>query len=251
MRIFTDLIEAYEEIKRDLHEVGIWISGHTVQDMVVKGDPAYDFAELSPYLWCFTQPGNQAQRKKLIDHLGLSQEWLEAEHAERMLSFGTTHSRDTELNRLNPGRAWKLRAEVWSQFIESKGQHKDQFSYTYAERFATAHQLWRVERELKLRPATRQAIVSTYAFPFDVRNMGVGHRTPCSMFYHFLLRDKKLNLHYVMRSCDLFTHFPYDVLLAMKMQQKMANAIGKGVGVFTHFVTSLHAFRKDFGPEVF
>lgn len=249
MRIFTDLIEAYQEIERDLHEVGIWIRGHSVQDQIVKGNPDYDFAELSPYLWCFTQPGNTSKWNDLALYLNLNTEWLNAEHRERMCSLHDRQVRDNLM--LNPGKAWKLRAEVWEPFIEKKGQHKGQFAYTYANRFATAHQLWRVQRELIKNPGTRQAIVSNYAFVLDSRNIGGAHRTPCSMFYHFMVRDYKLNLHYVMRSCDFFTHFPYDVLLAVKMLNTMAATISYPVGVFTHFVTSLHGFRKDFSPGVF
>ena len=248
MRIFSDLNKAYHEIQRDLYEVGVWIKGHTVQDMVVEGDPDFDFMELSPYLWCFTEPDDLKQLTDFAIGLDLNLAWLEAELSERLSSIDQVPELESELN---PGQAWKHRAPMWSKFIERNTIFDGQFSYTYAQRFAHCRQLRRIKRELTQRPATRQAILSVYTYMLDARHMGVHHRTPCSMFYHFMLREGKLNLHYVMRSCDFHKHFPYDILLAILMQRFMAEQINQEVGVFSHFVTSLHGFRSDFPKEIF
>lgn len=248
MRIFNNLIEAHSEIQRDLYEVGVWIKGSTVQDKDVEGDESYDFMELSPYLWCFTEPSSTQQITNLIQHLELHQEWIIQELGERMISLHTIPASEGELN---PGNAWRLRNEVWGEFIEKDGLFQGRFSYTYAQRFAHCRQLQRIKRELKVRPNTRQAVLGMHTYMLDSRNMGGLHRVPCSMFYHFMIRDEKLNLHYAMRSCDFHVHFPYDVVLAIMMQRQMASEIEREVGTFTHFVTSLHGFRKDFPEGIF
>lgn len=243
MRIFGDLNVAYEEIRRDLLETGVWHSGHSYQDKVVEGDERFDFMELSPYLWTFTDPGNHKKLLAFIDEQDLDLNWISFETSERMF---LSQELETGDERLNPGKAWKLR-EVWEPFIEDTGQ----FSYTYANRFSINNQWeWAIE-ELTEHPTSRQVIIGVHDWKTDNLNAGGTHRIPCSMFYHLMIRDEKLNLHYVMRSCDIHTHFPYDVILALHAQILMARWIEIECGVFSHFVTSLHGFKKDFGSEVF
>lgn len=232
MRIYSSLIEAYDEITRDLFEVGEWIQGHSVQDQIVEGDKAFDFMELSPYVYMLT---DTPDTDRFIESLELNRPWLDAEFEERLVGD------------FNPGKAWKLRREVWAPFLEWMGR----FAYTYSERLHSQDQFERVIRELARYPASRQCVVTVYQMPKDILSLGGRHRIPCSMFYQFMIRQKKLTLHYVMRSCDLFLHFPYDQLLAIQLQQYVAKKVGVPVGPFVHMITSLHGFRKDFPEGVF
>lgn len=234
MRIFSSLCEAHKEIERDLFEVGVWISGYSYQDKVVEGDEGFDFMELSPYVYSLT---DWSDKNKLISLLELSRDWLLAEFAERVGGV-----------KLNPGEAWKLRRDVWEQFLEPE---TGRFAYTYASQFAEMQQLERVASELQKHPQTRQAIVGVHDHVWDILKMGAHGRIPCSMFYQFMIRNGALNMHYVMRSCDFHTHWAYDTLLGIRLLEWMALQVGRPVGVFTHLVTSLHGFRKNFGPDVF
>jgi thymidylate synthase len=80
--------------------------------------------------------------------------------------------------------------------------------------------------------------------------MGGKARIPCSMYYQFLRRKRNgvevLDCIYTMRSCDFYTHLIYDVWLAMRLQEFIANAVGIESGNFTHFIGSLHAYRRDY-----
>lgn len=66
-------------------------------------------------------------------------------------------------------------------------------------------------------PYTRQATFPIF-FPEDTGAVH-GGRIPCSLHYHFLLRDNKLHLWYPMRSCDAVRHFRDDVYLAGRLCQ--------------------------------
>lgn len=232
MRIYSGLNEAHSEIMRDLLEVGEWIHGYSVQDQIVEGDKAFDFMELSPYAYMLSETNDLDSFTKRLE---LNGAWIQAEFEERVLGG------------FNPGEAWKLRGKVWKPFIQRGGT----FAYTYSQRLHWQNQLSRIVEELAFRPTTRQAVITIYQSMPDACRLGGARRIPCSMFYQFMTRNGALSLHYVMRSCDFFTHFPYDQILAIKLQRYVAALLDLEVGIFTHFITSLHAFRKDFPEEVF
>lgn len=241
MRIYTNLTECYNEIQRDLFEVGEWVKGYAYQDKVVEGNPDFDFMELRPYVYSLT--GTKDLDQFIIDR-ELSSEWIVAEFDERIGHDFTEPA--------NPGFAWRLREEVWGEFLENNGK----FSYTYAERFHpgvnhTTDQPFIAISELGRHPASRQCIIQIFDVNKDIQNLGGKHRIPCSMFYQLMIRNRAVDLHYVMRSCDFFTHFPYDQLLALKFQKFAAHYLDRPVGIFHHIITSLHGFRKDFPEGVF
>jgi thymidylate synthase len=140
----------------------------------------------------------------------------------------------------NPGHAWKIRPEFWTQFLRH-----DKFAYTYSERFH--EQLGYVVNELSRNPETRQAIMTVYDRHQDMMNWGGLDRVPCSISYHFIIRDRKLHLIYSMRSCDFVNFFQADVWCAIVLQNRIANQINVDCGTFTHIINCLHAFKKDLG----
>lgn len=178
---------------------------------------------------------------------------------------------------LNPGETWKR----WPWANSADAFRKDgQFSHSYAERFwpkyAGMTPDGRLEFEtdtLPLRrkgirydygdldevaqllirdPMTRQAFIPIW-FPEDT---GVvhGERVPCTLGYHFMMRDGALNLFYPIRSCDMSRHFRDDVYLAVRLVIWMLKRcrgenppIWNQVvpGVFTMWIGSLHTFIND------
>jgi thymidylate synthase len=157
---------------------------------------------------------------------------------------------------MNPGNAWKLRSGLWNEFM-----HDGKFAYTYSERMA--YQVARIIRELRERPDTRQAIITIHSYlgatgpvlnehgavvfepSEDMESMGGASRVPCSMYYQLMIRERKLDLVYTMRSCDFLNHFPVDIMLALRLQSWAALTLGYEVGTFTYFTGSLHAYAKD------
>jgi len=142
----------------------------------------------------------------------------------------------------NPGEEYKN----WPWYKGGVEDHKKQgqFSHTYMERYwpkkagTMANRihpdksrgsipgiryeygdLQDVVNLLAQEPTTRQAYLPVW-FPEDTGAAGVeGQRVPCSLGYHFMLREGRLNCMYHMRSCDLIRYFRDDVYLTCRLVQ--------------------------------
>ena len=231
MRLYIKADEAFEEIKRDLAEMGIWVRPKTMQDKNIEGNPEYETTELQNY--CYT-----ILNAKSSEIPNVTQPWADAEFVERI-----TEPKNGEF--INPGEAWKLRENVWGEFF-----HNGKFGYTYNELIWNNNQFTKIVNRLKEDPDSRQLWISLWDPTRDPDLLGGVSRVPCSLGYGFQVREGKLNMHYVMRSCDFSTHFANDVYLAIKLLEYVAELTGYEVGNFTHTIFSLHIYRKDL-KEVF
>jgi thymidylate synthase len=111
-----------------------------------------------------------------------------------------------------------------------------QFTHTYSERFwpkQAGSPVWKDDGLtrpgirfpygdyndlldlLTREPMTRQAYLPIF-FPEDTGAVH-GGRIPCSLGYHFLLRDLQLHCWYEIRSCDAVRHFRDDLYLASRL----------------------------------
>ena len=225
MRIFQDATEMIREVERDLWEMGIRVQPETMQDLVVEGDDSYETVELQGYGYMLTSLGFP-ELESMVRYLRGNLGWADAEFSDRISAYY-----------INPGSTYKI-MPVWEQFLRD-----GQFSYTYNERFR--EQLPLIVRELKLRPNTRQAILTMYDRHQDMNNWGGKDRVPCSLTYQFMIRRGKLNMIYTMRSCDFLTHFVHDVYLAARLLRYISKVLEIEIGTFTHFIGSLHAYKKD------
>jgi len=232
MRVYKGLVEAYHEIERDVVEMGVIVKPESMQDKIVKGDEKFETKELIGYSYMVTSEHLFSDVYRFIGELKLDKNYIQQELFER-LTYPP----------VNPGESWKYRKEVWEEFI-----HNGKFSYTYSERISP-HLPHLKESLLKL-PNSRQMILPIYR-PSDSCYWGGVARVPCSMYYQLLIREEKLQLIYTMRSCDLYTHFAYDVVLARLFQMKMSEYINREPGHFIHFIGSLHIYKKDWNKGVF
>lgn len=232
MRIYTNAQEMVEEVKRDLAEMGIVVRPATMQDKYVKGNPDYETKELQNYSYCLLNARSQ-------DIPGVTQPWADAEFKERVTDPWERYP-DGEPHFINPGEAWKLREEVWSEYM-----HDGKLAYTYNELLWNNDQLTKIMNRLKEDPDSRQLWISLWNPDKDPDFLGGVSRVPCSLGYGLQVRDGKLNLHYVMRSCDFVTHFRNDVYLAIKFLEWVAEKTGYPVGDFTHTMFSCHVYNKD------
>lgn len=99
-------------------------------------------------------------------------------------------------------------------------------------------------------PMTRQAYLPVW-FPEDTGAV-YGQRVPCTLGYHFMIRDGALSCRYFIRSCDILRHFVNDVYFAVRLTQwicDQVNAQRENVffepGHLSMFITSLHGFVGD------
>lgn len=101
-------------------------------------------------------------------------------------------------------------------------------------------------------PYTRQAYLPVW-FPEDTG--GGAKRAPCTIGYHFLMRDNRLDINYHIRSCDLYKHFRNDVYLTLRLHLWMLDRLRRRddswtqvqPGRFIMQIGSLHLFRPDWG----
>lgn len=235
MRIYINADEMIEETKRDLAEMGIVVRPATMQDKYVKGNPDYETRELQNYSYCLLDAKSQ-------DIPGVIQPWADAEFEERVTDPFLRHEEYglSTPNFINPGKAWELRPEVWTEYL-----HEGKMAYTYNELLWKNDQLTKVMGALINDPDSRQLWVSLWNPEKDPNFLGGLSRVPCSLGYAFQVRDGKLNMHYVMRSCDFATHFRNDVYLAIKLLEWVAEKTNYPVGSFTHTIFSLHVYNKD------
>lgn len=228
MRNYRDFIEARNEIRRDLAELGVSVHTATYQDKDIADDPEMATKELRNYIYSVIDPD-------FTKIEGVHEEWVEMEWKDRLLGGR------------NPGRAWRLRREVWLQFLEYGGSAGKgglgRFSYTYSERMGGKN-LQAIISRIKEDPTSRQLYLSVWDRSSDIQRLG-HRRVPCSLGYHFMIRDGQLHLTYSMRSCDFATHYPNDIALATMMQRYVADETGYEVGSFTHFINSFHVYQRD------
>jgi hypothetical protein len=182
-------------------------AGHW-QGVPTEGKPDLQTKEILGLRWEAPMPETI---KELQTQVMANLPWAEHEFQERV--GGKPH---------NPHKSM----DEWPWW---RGQIDRQMSHTYSERF------WPPFHEVGIRfemgnlhdvvtlliehPYTRQAYVPIF-FPEDTGAVH-GARVPCTLGYHFLLRNLRLHLWYDIRSCDAIRHFADDVYLAVRLCQWM------------------------------
>lgn len=251
MRIYQNFKEAFEEVKRDLAEMGTDVWPQTVHDKDITGTEEYATKELMNYAYCVEKP-------KLSDIPVPNFGWLTAEWKDRKAGI-TGHpsmigsSMFARKEATGDVITWTDMMEVGGKpikfgedpFALSEEQHVDTaFSYTYAERLAVNRQVWQIIERLKKDKASRQLYISIWRPDIDSGRLGQ-RRIPCSLGYHFLYRKAKLHVTYTMRSCELGTHYYNDCWFAYALCQLIAEKCDVETGSFTHFINSLHCYTKN------
>jgi hypothetical protein len=113
-----------------------------------------------------------------------------------------------------------------------------------------------VIKQLARGPLTRQAFLPIW-FPEDTGAIS-GQRVPCTLGYHFLIRNGKLQITYYIRSCDFIRHFSDDVYMAARLAQQVAQGVTEQiewredeqpytlkVGNLIMHIVSFHIFEGD------
>ena len=251
MRIYQNFPEAFNEVKRDLMEMGVDVWPKTVHDKKIEDLDAYATKELMNYGYTVVEP-------KLEEIPTPNPVWCETEWKDRRNGI------DGVADLL--GTSFDIRKEsagdviTWSDLLEvgmrpigfgddpfPKGIDEKlpiTFSYSYGERLATNLQVWQVIKRLRVDPESRQLYVSIWDPRIDSDRLG-SRRVPCSLGYHFLYRAGALHITYTMRSCELGTHFYNDVWMAMKLLHFVCEQTGLKPGRFTQFINSFHCYRKN------
>ena len=172
--------------------------------------------------------------------------------------------------------------EWWpfAQKSSKKFKSDEQFSHTYPERIwphklrGMRYKYGNFDDVIKLlydEPLTRQAFLPIW-FPEDT-GAAHGERVPCTLGYHFIVRNDFLHIIYYIRSCDFLRHFRDDIYMACRkayfvleelkrIELEKADFIKRQdednpplelkwkdikLGFFKMHITSLHVFENEKG----
>lgn len=191
----------------------------------MKGVPQTQTRELRGVVMTYPIPETE---QELFGEILPSDPWAEHQFKERVQG-----------EPLNPGVTYT----EWPWFKGNVPEHQDEaekFSHTYMERYwpryvqpvdssYTGHErqgiryrygdLDDVVNLLWKEPTTRQAYLPVW-FPEDT-GATADQRVPCSLGYHFMMREGKLHVLYPIRSCDFLRHFKDDVYLTARLVQEV------------------------------
>lgn len=158
-----------------------------------------------------------------------------------------------------PSEAW------WPFAVGGNAQHKmkpEVYSHTYPERIwpkRAGYDNYEINSGVRFAygdlgdvilllskdPTTRQAYLPIW-FPEDT-GAHHGERVPCTLGYHFQMRQGRLDIVYYMRSCDFVRHFRDDVYMAARLCQWVCDELDDGImpGNLVMHIASLHIFSGD------
>lgn len=179
---------------------------------------------------------------------------------------------------LNPGTTWQW--WPWASSANTLRRMDEAFDHSYAERYWPRYagqspggvlngsedplkgirfrygDLEDLVTALAFEPLTRQAYLPVW-FPEDLGAIvDKKARVPCSLGYHFILRNNRLDIVYYLRSCDFIRHFRDDVYLTIRLlfwvlqQCRLASPENDwdqvAPGRLIMHITSLHMFKGDY-----
>lgn len=222
----TDFESLFAELQHRLLQedpinVGEW------QSQKIGDNPMQHMRELRNVSF---QMALSPDRERLAEEVGAHLPWAEDHFQER--TSGTP---------MNPAPS-----EEWWPFAQKvnrahKSEDGGKFSHTYPERIWPKHAGKLLDLEpmegirfaygdlddlvtlLAKSPNTRQAYLPIW-FPEDT-GAAHGKRVPCTLGYHFQIRNGLLDITYYMRSCDLIRHFQDDVYMAGRLAQYVAHRL--------------------------
>lgn len=101
--------------------------------------------------------------------------------------------------------------------------------------------------KLKEDKDSRQAIMTIFDPKIDYV---VTKDVPCTISFHFMIRNNKLNMNVYMRSNDAMLGHVIDVFVFTMIQELIANELGCELGEYYHFAGSFHLYEKDFEKAI-
>ncbi len=159
-----------------------------------------------------------------------------------------THQTDKKFSHTYPERMWPR----WAHHPDHVQQTMHGIRFAYGD-------LSDVVDLLVKSPMTRQAYLPIW-FPEDT-GAHHGQRVPCTLGYHFMMRNDKLSCRYYIRSCDILRHMRDDIYLASRLTEWICRQVNyklEDLGVVTPgidpmiepgrlvmHISSLHAFVGD------
>ena len=155
----------------------------------------------------------------------------------------------------NPGNEYKN----WPYYDHKKDNKRFRpktFSHTYMERYWPPRELKGIRykygdlnhliERLNNEPLTRQAYFAVW-HPED--QIDIGERVPCTLGYHFMVREGRMDVTYHIRSCDIRRHFKNDIYMTIRLAQWVVERLDEGVNIelgnMYMWIGSLHCWFAE------
>ena len=271
MKIYPTFKAVIDAARQRLIDVGQWVKPDQWQSRDVSKKPEAVMREVLHF--SFQVPIQGEDLKALAKDIKPNLPWADDHFNERVGG-----------EPLNPGEQWAK--WPWGNSADTFRDEGGQFSHTYMERiwprFAGQTQHGKIPRtvldaennafnvftdnrgirytygdlndlvdHLRDHPLSRQAYLPIW-FPEDT-GVAHGERVPCTLGYHFIMREGYLHTTYYIRSCDIVRHFQDDIYLAVRLKLWLLNRLREldpkwkevAPGFFIMHITSLHAFKND------
>lgn len=246
---FTDAIET---VKVLLQKKSKQVHTEKWQGFDISNKPEAAMHELTDLFFKVDMPGEglETYQRQIVPNLP----WADNHFEERVAGLP-----------VNPGKTWST--WPWANKADQSRIYEGKFSHSYMERYWPAFagepdrmkgirfpygDLNDVVDLLSREPHTRQAYLPIF-FPEDTGALH-GNRVPCTLGYHWIVRDEKINTFYPIRSCDFYRHFRDDLYLTSrltlwildKLRQKDIQWNSVKPGTFSMWIGSLHLFVNDY-----
>lgn len=261
MKTYESLKHAVREAERLMVAEGESVKPKFWQATDVSAKPEAEMRELLYFNFTAPLPPNMWYLEKEVNP---NMPWAEDHFQERVggkpVNPGTTWvdwpwSNSADKHRISQGNSGKFNHNYMERYwpklagrpvLEvNAGIHKPHMGirYEYGD-------LLDVVKLISQDVLTRQAYMPVF-FPEDTGAVH-GGRIPCSIGYHFMVRDNKLNVVYQLRSCDLFRHFRDDLYLTGRLTQwiqeelEISYGIKVDLGNIHVMISSLHLFINDY-----
>lgn len=117
------------------------------------------------------------------------------------------------------------------------------FHGAYGPRTQEFSQFSTIVDRLKVDPYSRQTVVSIWNPMYDMKPSKRDY--PCTVLYHFMIRNDRLHMETVMRSNDVILGLGYDAFQHSRVQIAVASVLGVELGEYRHHVMSLHLYERD------
>lgn len=243
MRQYSNLLDAAREIRRDLTRALPHESQGVQQnrDLEVISREALNYTYSLPIYAVLT-----ADFHEILDVV-LPHE-ANAEMADRWLRWMTAEiaARANPLNSFLHEKARRVHP-LREQFLEGFEP-----SYSYPHRILQAGTLTGIASLLDQDPYTRRVYLPIYQ-PLDTLRSELETRVPCSLGYHFMVREVNgsphLHMTYYMRACDFSTFWLSDLILAAQMAKEVQDLMMEPVelGNIVHDIASFHILEGVHG----
>lgn len=133
-------------------------------------------------------------------------------------------------------------SKFWEKISDDGKTANSAYGYLMKYQFGF-DQIEKVIELLKKDPNSRRAVIN-----LNTPNEKVIETKdePCTIALQFMIRKGNLDCTTMMRSNDIWYGTPYDIAFFTELQKYIAQRLGIGYGYYTHFVTSLHLYDRDY-----